>query len=443
MQDNTSQPTSGTDRFAPGRGRAGYVQRQSSYYSSGQPIPSSGSGRNQASQPGLSKTPSSPDQLNSFDGGLPSVHVNRVTTSTITTPPSTQAELSSDRAILRESSQAAQRIVGNPSAPKPLPHISSAANYGGSFDILPAKTVASAQKFAPEPFIPALQQPSSALAVASVPATPVQPELVATYLTQTTTPIDQILPTDLLAPIISESGSQEQSKKTRKQMLSLPKITTPKVLVGMAVALFVAGGMVSFLGLKTNKDVQAQVKSVSKTQTTKDSEGGMAEGVPDEDGDAPSVEYYRTPATYPRVIRIAKTNTEARVLALGIAKTGALKAPGNIFDAGWHKESAKPGEAGAMVVDGHVSGPTKPGVFKNLGKLAAGDKIDIERGDGQTFTYTVQATKVFDADKLEMSGVMVPYVPGKPGLNIITCAGKYNSETSKYEQRTVVYAVII
>ncbi len=427
MQDDTSQPASGTDRFAQERGRAGYVQRQSSYYSSGQPLPSTGPSLTQASQLGLPKAPSSPDQLTS-----PSVK-----------PASAQVDVPWGQAILRESSQAAQRIVSGSTAPTTLPPPGRAANYVGSFDMLPPKPVTFAQQPVSEPFIPALPQPNPTHAQAPVPVASVQPAPVPVRLAQTApTLFSQSLPTDLPTPIIPEYGEQEQLKKHRKIKLSLPKITTPKVLVGMAITLFVAGGTVSFIGLRTNKDVQAQVKSVSKTQNTKDKEGGMTEGVPDEDGNPPSVEYYRAPATYPRVIRIPKTNTEARVLALSIAKTGALKAPGNIFDAGWYKDSAKPGEAGAMVVDGHVSGPTKPGVFKNLGKLVKGDKIEIERGDGQTFTYTVQATKVFDADKLEMSGVMVPYVPGKPGLNIITCSGKYDKETSKYEQRTVVYAVI-
>lgn len=216
----------------------------------------------------------------------------------------------------------------------------------------------------------------------------------------------------------------------------------PKVMVGMAVTLFIAGVAISVLSLRTNSEVKAQVKSVSKTQTKQDDDGGITEGVPNEDGNTPSVEYYKTASTYPRVIRIAKTKTEARVLALNIAPTGALKAPANIFDAGWYKDSAKPGEQGAMVIDGHVSGPTQPGVFKKLGSLVAGDTIEIERGDGTKFTYTVTATKVFDADKLDMSSVMVPSVAGKPGLNIITCGGKFNKTTNKFEQRTVVYSVI-
>lgn len=248
------------------------------------------------------------------------------------------------------------------------------------------------------------------------------------------------LPTDLVEPVVQ----QEDDEVSEKRGLRFPKFTAPRMIVGMATFLFIAGVGVAFVGLRTNKEVTAQVKSASTTQgQNQDKEGGLVEnGVPHEDGNPPDVEYYRTAATYPRVIRIGKTQTEARVLPLGIAPTGALKAPGNIFDAGWYKDSAKPGEAGATIIDGHASGPTKPGVFKNLGKLGKGDTIEIERGDGQKFTYTVKEVKVFDADQVDMSSVMVPFVPGKQGLNLITCSGKFNTTTNKYEQRTVVYAVL-
>lgn len=177
-------------------------------------------------------------------------------------------------------------------------------------------------------------------------------------------------------------------------------------------------------------------------QSNQDKDGGLGQGEPHEEGFPPSVDYYRTAATYPRVIRIAKHKIEARVLALAIAPSGALKAPGNIFDGGWYRDSARPGEPGAMVVDGHVYGPTKPAVFKKLNTLVAGDQIEIERGDGKRFVYTVQASELVDADKVDMSKVMVPYVAGKPGLNVITCGGKFDIINGKYPQRTVVYAVM-
>lgn len=385
MDRNTSQPAGGTDRRAPERGQVSYVSRQSSYYSSASPQPTS-----------LAPTPQ-PSQ------------------------------------IVSQASEAAQRIF-EPSAPAsaaPKPFVSSAS----SFDMLAPKKPSLAP-VAPQSAKPAT--PAISAWELPKPATPPPKPTVPVFAKA---PTETSLPTDLKQIFVA--APEEQSlKKHNKLGLVLPKPSMPKVMVAMAVTLFVAGAAISLMSFKTNKDVVAQVKSATSTQNETDDDGGITTGIPDEQGGPPSVNYYRTAASYPRVIRIPKIQTEARVLALAIAPTGALKAPANIFDAGWYKDSARPGEPGAMVVDGHVSGPSKPGIFKNLGKMAKGDKIEIERGDGETFTYTVQATKVFDADKLDMSSVMVPIVPGKPGLNIITCAGKFDKATNKYEQRTVVYAVI-
>ncbi len=297
-------------------------------------------------------------------------------------------------------------------------------NYSGSFDLLPVKPKHSPQFKNIRPVI-------------------VRNEIIQSIEPATTGNLH--LPTDLPNTVIANQfGISEEKHIPRRGKFNLrwPKLSVPKVMIGMAVVLFVGGAVISALSLRTNQEVKAQVKSVATTQTKQDDEGGLTAGIPDESGNPPPIASHKVPAANPRVIRIAKTNTEARILALGIAPTGELKAPANIFDAGWHKDSAKPGEAGAMLLDGHVSGPTKPGVFKKLGTLVSGDKIEIERGDGKKFIYTVTATKVFDADKLDMSSVMVSSVAGKPGLNIITCAGKYNKSTNKYEQRTVVYAVL-
>lgn len=385
MDRNTSQPAGGTDRPSPQRGQVGYVSRQSSYYSSASP----------------QLSPAAP------------------------TPQPSQ--------IVTQASEAAQRIFEPkvPAPPAPKPFVSSAS----SFDMLVPKKPSLA------PTAPQVAKPVAPEMTAWELPAPPTPAVRPAMPVFAQAPAETSLPTDLKQVFVAAPEAQSL-KKHSKLALTLPKLSVPQVMVAMAVTLFITGAVISFLSFKTNKDVVAQVKSATSTQNETDDDGGMTSGIPDEQGGPPSVNYYRTAASYPRVIRIPKIETEARVLALAIAPTGALKAPANIFDAGWYKDSSRPGEPGAMVIDGHVSGPTKPGIFKNLGEMAKGDKIEIERGDGETFTYTVQATKVFDAEELDMSSVMVPIVPGKPGLNIITCAGKFDKATNKYEQRTVVYAVI-
>lgn len=320
--------------------------------------------------------------------------------------------------------------------PTPLKPIVK-TNYTGAFDVLPPKPQPRpAQPDSPMPqsdMGSALLSNNNSNLLSNAPANIVQP------------PRAIELPTDLPSTVLADQSSYGEDNpisRHSKLRLRMPKLSVPKVMISMATLLFISGLAVSAMSFQTNKVVKAQVKSATTVKQKQDDDGGITAGIPNEEGNTPSVDYYRTAATYPRVIRISKIKVEARVLALNIAPTGALKAPGTIYDAGWYKDSSRPGDAGAMVVDGHVSGPTKPGIFKNLGKLTKGDNVEIERGDGQKFNYTVTATKLYDADKLDMSSVMVSSVPGKPGLNIITCGGKFDPATNSYEQRTVVYTVL-
>jgi LPXTG-site transpeptidase (sortase) family protein len=136
----------------------------------------------------------------------------------------------------------------------------------------------------------------------------------------------------------------------------------------------------------------------------------------------------------------SKTNTNARVKRLGVDTKNELLAPNNTHDAGWYENSAKPGEAGAMLIDGHV-GFTKDGIFAHLKDLRKGDEISIERGDSQKFTYKVVDSQAYAADKLDMSKALVSAEPGKPGLNLITCTGKLTSNKTSYTDRLLVRAV--
>lgn len=210
----------------------------------------------------------------------------------------------------------------------------------------------------------------------------------------------------------------------------------PTLLSGMAIVFIMVGLLTAFSTIRTNRDVKAQVKGLS-SELSEDSE----EGVPSEEDPPTDLSSYKVAPDMPQLLTINKIGVNARVRRLGVSPSNILKAPANIFDVGWYDASAKPGEDGTTVMDGHVSGPTKRGVFHNIGSLKAGDNIEIERGDGQIFSYMVVDTKVYDNNKVDMAKVMTTAIPGKPGLNLITCTGRFNVRTNTYEQRVVVFAV--
>jgi sortase (surface protein transpeptidase) len=211
-------------------------------------------------------------------------------------------------------------------------------------------------------------------------------------------------------------------------------------LVGMAILVFGLGLLVNVQTLQTNHDAKAQVSALASKADNDDSGATPSETKPT--GGRP----YSVAPNLPKYLKINKLGVSSRVIALGVTTKNELKAPTNIYDTGWYNASANPGDTasmGAVLIDGHVHGPTLPGVFYNLKKLVAGDTIQIVRGDDQIFTYEVRKVQNYDADKLVMGMTLNSIEPGKAGLNLITCGGKFNKVTQQYEQRTVVFAVQI
>lgn len=207
----------------------------------------------------------------------------------------------------------------------------------------------------------------------------------------------------------------------------------------MALALFVGGGWIAVMQLQTNKHVAAQVKSSSGTAGQ---QGDNESDTEPPSETKPSLDSYAVSPTQPRILTISKLSVKARVLSLGVKPNNELQTPNNIYDTGWYQNSAKPGdEGGAILIDGHVHGPTIPGVFANLKTLAAGDTIQLERGDGKVYNFKVVTSKAYPTDKLDMAAALTSVNPGKLGLNLITCTGPFDAGSSQYEQRLVVFAV--
>jgi len=157
-----------------------------------------------------------------------------------------------------------------------------------------------------------------------------------------------------------------------------------------------------------------------------------------------AIDSYSVPTTHPKYIAIPKIGIgNTPVLKLGLLGSGAIATPNNIYEAGWYDASSLPGQAGAMFIYGHVSSWTADGVFYNLKKLEAGDKIVITRGDNKKFTYQVNSTRIYPYDKVDMSQVLAPTNPGKSGLNLMTCTGQIIKNTSEFSERLVVFTSLI
>lgn len=227
---------------------------------------------------------------------------------------------------------------------------------------------------------------------------------------------------------VEETLVQHAAPAPRKRFFKQP------VFVVLAVVIFAAGMGVTWWGYKVNSAVQAQVTSLSSADTD---EVPPATDEPSEQ----EVGGYVVAANMPRYLTIDKLGINARIRTMGTTKTGAVQAPTNVHDVGWYSGSSLPGVlGGAAFMDGHVSSWDTDGVFKHLPKLAVGDEIKVEMGDGRILVYRVVKTEASPADSVDMSKALVPVTAGKGGLNLMTCYGKVKPGTDEFTDRFMVYA---
>lgn len=162
---------------------------------------------------------------------------------------------------------------------------------------------------------------------------------------------------------------------------------------------------------------------------------------------ASQVKEHTVPPFQPRYISILTIGVaDTRVFSVGVEANGALGVPANISDAAWYNKSSTPGSGGVVLIDAHNGGITRNGVFAKLGTLKKGDKITVERGDGQKFTYAVYENQSMALDDVNSHGMKMmteSAVPGKEALNLITCDGKWVPRLGQFDRRIMLRAVIV
>ncbi|MET9757823.1 class F sortase [Streptomyces sp. NPDC006372] len=145
------------------------------------------------------------------------------------------------------------------------------------------------------------------------------------------------------------------------------------------------------------------------------------------------------PPSPPDRIRIPAIRVNAPLTGLGLTQTGSLDVPPaarrNL--AGWYEAGTTPGERGTAIVAGHVDNADGPAVFYDLGALAKGSTIEVDRRDGGVAVFTVDAVEAYAAQ--DFPDEQVYGAAGRPELRVITCGGGW-SRTTGYQGNVVVFA---
>ncbi|GAQ63523.1 class F sortase [Streptomyces scabiei] len=163
-------------------------------------------------------------------------------------------------------------------------------------------------------------------------------------------------------------------------------------------------------------------------------------GVPPEpDGTSGTPAALPLPPSPPDRIRIPSLRVDAPLTGLGLTAAGSLDVPpaakANL--AGWYEAGTSPGERGTSIVAGHVDNADGPAVFFRLGALKRGAVVEVDRRDGGTAVFTVDAVEVYDAR--DFPDAKVYGAAARPELRVITCGGGYSRATG-YRGNVVVFA---
>lgn len=143
----------------------------------------------------------------------------------------------------------------------------------------------------------------------------------------------------------------------------------------------------------------------------------------------------------PSRIVIPSIDVDAYVEQLGLLPDGKLDVPKKRENAGWYNLGPRPGEAGNSVIDGHLNTDDGPGVFWDLHKIEVGDIVSVIDEKSVVRMFKVLEKVVYpvnDAPMLDIFGDA-----DGAHLNLITCAGKWNTALDHYEDRLVIYADLV
>lgn len=140
----------------------------------------------------------------------------------------------------------------------------------------------------------------------------------------------------------------------------------------------------------------------------------------------------------PVAVRLPSIDVASGLEDLAIDRSGRLRSPRDWQRVGWFADGTVPGDVGPAVVAGHVDSPTGPAVFDRLDELEPGDRVEVERDDGEVAVFVVDRAEVVAKDDFPTASVYGPTPDAQ--LRLITCDGPYVRSSGGYQDNLVVYA---
>ncbi|MER7465428.1 class F sortase [Streptomyces sp. NPDC097981] len=149
-------------------------------------------------------------------------------------------------------------------------------------------------------------------------------------------------------------------------------------------------------------------------------------------------------ASVPARVDVPSLGIRAPVISRGLDARGAIEPPpfelsGTV---GWWGGGAKPGEAGAALMVGHVDTVSKPAVFFGLSSAQPGGKVRVLRTDGSVAEFTIDDVRVYERARFDAHRAYGPRIAGRAELRLVTCGGTYDKAAKEYTANVVVSAYL-
>jgi hypothetical protein len=152
---------------------------------------------------------------------------------------------------------------------------------------------------------------------------------------------------------------------------------------------------------------------------------------------APLVTVRSTPVE----LRIPALALTVSLSSLGLNSNGTVQVPTDIQQPGWYRFGPSPGQEGSAVILGHVDSYQGPAVFFRLRSLVAGDAIYVTLADGVTAQFKVTSAAMYL--KANFPDQAVYASQGFSALQLVTCAGAFDTQTGHYLSNIVVYSSLV
>jgi LPXTG-site transpeptidase (sortase) family protein len=144
-------------------------------------------------------------------------------------------------------------------------------------------------------------------------------------------------------------------------------------------------------------------------------------------------------------LSIPAIGVDTPVFPIGLAPDGTLAVPQpgpRLNTAAWFENSPTPGQPGPSVIEGHVDSVDGPSVFLRLGDIEPGDRVVVERADGRTLTFEVNAVRDFLKSEFPTTLVYGGDQLAQPSLRLITCSD-FDTSIQHHIGNEVVFAHLV